>query len=84
MARTVVEDTFNPQILTETLQSRLAQKNALWGAMLVATGAATVKPTLNAGTNQLGQLIDLPYFGGVGLFEETFPMDRLLFPVGRR
>ncbi len=71
MSRSVVEDGFNPQIFTETMQSRLAQKNALNASMLVATGAAVVRPTLNAGSSNLGQLIDLPYFGGVGLFQEN-------------
>ena len=71
MARTTVVDTFNPQVFSETMQSRLAQKNALMGSMLVATGAAIVTPTLNASSANLGQLIDLPYHGGVGLFEEN-------------
>lgn len=71
MARTTKDDTFNPQILTDTVQGHLSGKNALKGGMLVASGAAIAEPSFTGGRGKLGTLVDIPYFGTVGEFEEN-------------
>ncbi len=71
MARSTVNDYFNPDLLSDTIASKLAQKNALHMSALASTGAAIVRPNFTGGRGQLGQTIDIPYFGGVGTFQRN-------------
>lgn len=71
MARTTIDETFNPVLLSDTIASKIAQKNALHMSALTATGAAIVRPNFTGGRGQLGHFIDVPYFGGVGTFERN-------------
>ena len=71
MARTTSDDTFNPQLLNDTVQGHMSGKNAIKGGMLVAAGAAVVEPGFSGGRGQLGKLVDVPYFGTIGEFEEN-------------
>lgn len=71
MAITTIDDTFNPQILSDTVQGVMRGKNALMGSMLLATGAAISEPGFTGGRGKLGTAVDIPYFGTIGEFEEN-------------
>ncbi len=71
MARTTSDDTFNPQIITDTVQGHFTSKNAILGSMLAASGAAVVNPSFEGGRTKLGKQVDVPYFGVIGEFEEN-------------
>ena len=71
MARTTSDDTFNPQILTDTVQGFMTGKNALKNSMLIASGAAIAEPSFTGGRGKLGKLVEVPYFGTIGEFEEN-------------
>ena len=71
MARTTSDDTFNPQLLNDTVKGHMSGKNAIKGGMLVASGAAVVEPGFSGGSGQLGKLVDVPHFGIIGEFQEN-------------
>lgn len=71
MAVTVLSDVFDPTLLTDTVQSRMAQQNVFKDSLFIASGAAIVVPSFTGGKSTLGQTIDIPYFGGVGTFQEN-------------
>ncbi len=71
MARTTSDDTFNPQIITDTVQGHFTSENAILGSMLAASGAAVVNPGFEGGRTKLGKQVDVPYFGVIGEFEEN-------------
>ena len=71
MAITSKDQTFNPEVLTDTIQGVLAHRNALKGSLFVASGAAVSEPSLERGPDSVGEQITIPYFGHIGEFEEN-------------
>ncbi len=71
MAITTKDNTFNPEVLTDTVQGMLAHRNALKGSLFVASGAAISEPSLERGQNMVGEQITIPFFGHIGEFEEN-------------
>lgn len=72
MARTIISDVFNPEILTEAVQGEFAQKNAFMGSRLTSLGVCVVSGTMPQGTaDAIGTTITMPYFGSLGEFEEN-------------
>lgn len=72
MARTIISDVFNPEILTETVQGVFAQKTAFMGSALARLGVCVVAGTMpEGGPDAIGTTIKVPYFGVIGDFEEN-------------
>lgn len=69
MAGTYQTDVLNPEILTEAVRARFAQKNAFMGSRLTALGVAMVSGSMpQGGPNAIGTTITVPYFGTLGEF----------------
>jgi len=64
MTITVATDVIDRQILTDAVQGRFAQKNALIGSALTSSGAISVEGTFpGQGRDVIGQQVEVPYFG---------------------
>lgn len=64
MAKTIITDGIDPEILTDAVQAAFAGKNAFMDSFLVATGAAVVDGTFpESAPNRIGSTIEVPYFG---------------------
>lgn len=69
MAITVATDVIDRQILTDAVQGRFAQKNALIGSALTSSGAISVEGTFpGQGRDVIGQQVEVPYFGTLPAF----------------
>lgn len=68
MPKTTKSDVLIPELLTEAVQGVFAQKNALMGSMLAATGAAVISGDFGGGPNDVGNEVTVPYFGTIGDF----------------
>lgn len=64
MAKTVITDGIDPEILTEAVQGAFSGKNAFMDSFLVATGAAVVDGSFpESAPNRIGSTVEVPYFG---------------------
>lgn len=69
MTITVATDVIDRQILTDAVQGRFAQKNALIGSALTSSGAISVEGTFpGQGRDAIGQQVEVPYFGTMPAF----------------
>jgi hypothetical protein len=69
MTITVATDVIDRQILTDAVQGRFAQKNALIGSALTSSGAISVEGTFpGQGKDVIGQQVEVPYFGTLPAF----------------
>jgi hypothetical protein len=72
MARTIISDVFNPEILTDTVQGAFAQKTAFMGSRLASLGVVIVEGSMPEGGPQaVGTTIKVPYFGVIGEFVDN-------------
>lgn len=72
MARTIVTDVVNPEILTQAVQGEFAQKTAFMGSRLTSLGVCVVEGSMpEGGPGAIGTTIDVPYFGTIGEFTEN-------------
>lgn len=72
MAKTVLSDVLNPEILTDAIQGAFAQKNAFMGSPLVAAGVVIVEGQMpEGGPKAIGKEITVPYFGTLGEFVDN-------------
>lgn len=71
MARTTASDILIPELFTEAVAGAFAQKGVFKGSMLVALGAAVIDGTFTGGANDIGNQVEVPYFGTLGEFEEN-------------
>lgn len=72
MAIIVATDVIDTQILTDAVQGRFAQKNALIGSALTASGAIAVEGSFpGQGPEHIGQQVDVPYFGTLPAFVDN-------------
>lgn len=69
MPKTTKTDVIIPEIFTQAVRGAFAQKNALMGSLLAATGAAVVQGDFAGGPNDIGDEVTVPYFGTLGEFE---------------
>lgn len=68
MARTTKSDVLIPEIFTDAVQAKFAQKNVFVGSMLVNTKAAVVSGSFPGGAKEIGNEVEVPYFGTLGEF----------------
>jgi hypothetical protein len=69
MAKTIITDGIDPEILTEAVQGAFAGKNAFMGSFLVAVGAAIVDGSFpESNPKRIGTTVEVPYFGVIGPF----------------
>src|SRR5262245_24217188 len=69
MAKTIITDGIDPEILTDAVQGVFAGKTAFMDSFLVATGAAIVDGSFpESAPNRIGSTIEVPYFGTIGSF----------------
>lgn len=72
MALTLHTDALNPQILTETVQGYLAQKDALMGSALAQAGAVVINDRFDVrDPAAIGTEVTVPYFGHLGDFVDN-------------
>lgn len=70
MAKTTKDNVIIPDLFNETVSGVFAQQNALMGSVLTAAGAAVVASDMPAGSGEVGNLINVPYFGVIGDFQD--------------
>ncbi len=68
MARTTSSDVLIPEIFTDAVKAKFAQKNVFAGSMLVGTKAAVVSGSFPGGAKEIGNQVEVPYFGTLGDF----------------
>jgi hypothetical protein len=69
---TVATDVIAPEILTDAIQGRMAQKSALMSSALTSSGAISIQPTFpGQGQDVVGQTVKVPYFGTMPEFVDN-------------
>lgn len=69
MTITVATDVISPIALTDAVQGRFSQRNALMGSALTQSGAIVVEPTFpGQGPEVIGQTVQMPFFGRMPKF----------------
>jgi len=72
MARTTKTDVIIPEIFTEAVKGRFAQKGLFQAeSPLARTGAVVVSDSFTGDQNDIGNEITVPYFGTIGEFTEN-------------
>lgn len=72
MARTTKSDVLIPEIFTEAVQGRFAQKNLFMAeSALARSGAVVVNDTFTGDAKSIGNEVEVPYFGSIGEFATT-------------
>lgn len=72
MARTTANDVIIPEIFTDAVQGRFAQKDLFFGeSSLARLGIVTVNDSFDGGQKEIGKEIHVPYFGTIGDFQEN-------------
>lgn len=72
MARTTKSDVLIPEIFTDAVQGRFAQKNLFMAeSALAKTGAVVVNDSFTGDAKSVGNEVEVPYFGSIGEFAST-------------
>lgn len=72
MAKTTSSDVIIREVFDEAVEGAFAQKTALMGSMLAATGAAVIAGDLPENSpSQIGNKVNIPYFGVIGDFQQN-------------
>lgn len=71
MAKITKDNVLIREVFDEAVSGVLAQKNALMGSMLAATGAAVIAGDMPETKSGVGSTINIPYFGVIGDFEDV-------------
>lgn len=71
MARTTKDNVIIRELFDEAVQGVLAQKNALMGSALASIGAAVVAGDMPESFDGVGNVINVPYFGTLGDFDDV-------------
>lgn len=72
MARTTKSDVLIPELFTDAVQGRFAQKNLFMAeSALAKTGAVVVNDSFTGDAKSIGNEVEVPYFGSLGEFAAT-------------
>lgn len=72
MARTTASNVIIPEIFTDAVQARFAQKDLFFGeSSLARLGVVNVSDSFQGGQEDIGKEIHVPYFGTIGEFKEN-------------